>query len=275
MTHPKKSSDHIIDAWLHTLGDYFYFGYFDTPHLRLPEAIKNMYRQLMTLGRVTANTTVLNVGWGIGELEFYLYENYGCSIWRVYHDPARIAIAQQRCQEKGYSHRIHFHTADPLIGYFPAHHFDVVLAFESSVFFSDKSSFMADSWRMLRSGGRMVFADTMLLKELTLTDLFYRYQKEMLILERTWGKMKMETLDTYRKKMEESQFQEVEAHDVSAQVLPTLAKWKETATTNQQHLLEVLSREKLEDFLASCDIMQQFFDDSLYCYGILTGVKKG
>ncbi|NIP44263.1 MAG: hypothetical protein GWN61_16850, partial [candidate division Zixibacteria bacterium] len=52
-------------------------------------------------------------------------------------------------------------------------------------------------------------------------------QKEMLILERTWGRMKMESLDSYKSKMEESGFHEVAAHNVSHQVLPTLARWKE------------------------------------------------
>ena len=273
MSHHSKPYDNILDAWLYTLGDDFYFGYFDSEVLRLPAAVKNMYRHLMTMAGITSSTRVLTVGWGIGELELYLYENYGCNIWRVYHDPLRIETAQQRCLEKSYDQHIHFHIADSLIGHFPDSYFDVVLAFESSVFFNDKSSFMSDSWRILRNGGRMVFADTMLMKELTLADIFYTCQKEMLVLERTWGRMKMESLDSYRNKMKESRFREVVAHDISPQVLPTLAKWKETATANQQQLLEVLDREKLEDFLISCDIMQRFFNENFYCYGIITGVK--
>ncbi|NIP44264.1 MAG: methyltransferase domain-containing protein, partial [candidate division Zixibacteria bacterium] len=156
---------------------YFYFGHFDSDTLQLSTAVKNMYRHLMNMAGITADTRVLNVGWGIGELELYLHENYGCDIWRVYHDPLRIETAQRRCREKGYEQNIHFQTADSLIGHFPDNHFDVVLAFESSVFFNDKSSFMKDCWRILSNSGRMVFADTMLMKELSLADIFYSYQK--------------------------------------------------------------------------------------------------
>ena len=273
MSNHRKIYDNILDAWLYTLGDHFYFGYFEDDGLLLPEAVKKMYRHLATLAGITTATSVLNVGWGIGELEFFLHENYGCNIHRVYHDLARIARARQRCIEKGYNRTVHFDTAHSLIGHFPADHFDVILAFESSVFFSDKNSFLADCWRMLRGGGRMVFADTMLVRELTLADLFYDNQREMLTLERTWGRMKMEALDAYRKKMEENRFRDVVARDISPLVKPTLAKWKETASAHRQQLLEVLDGGKLDDFSASCDIMDSFFKDRVYCYGILTGVK--
>lgn len=273
MAQHKPIYTNIIDAWLHTLGDYFYFGYFDTGNLPLPDAVKNMYRHLMDNIGLTPETKVLNVGWGIGELEFYIYETHGCETWRVYHDVHRMEVARARCREKEYNDRIHFHTADSVIGFFPDNSFDVIVAFESSVFFNDKAEFMADCRRMLRNDGRMVFADTMLMKPLTLEDLFFRYQPEMLDLERTWGRMKMETIDAYRNKMEASGFSEVNAVNISTQTLPTLASWKETAMENRQQLLEVVPRENLDDFIASCDIMQNFFKDGLYCYGVLTGVN--
>ena len=272
-THEKKF-DNIIDAWLCALGDYFYFGRFASDATSLSDGIQDMYRELVSRAGINARSKVLAVGWGIGELEFSIHEMTGCDVRRVYHDEARIEIARERCKEKGYDRRVRFETATSIIGHFPDNHFDVVLAFESSVFFSDKAEFIADIWRILRKGGRLVFADTMLQRALTLADVFYDFREEMLALERTWGKMKMEPFDNYRKNMERSRFCNIVADNVSDQVFPTLAKWKQTAISNRNKLEEVLSNEKIDAFLRTCDIMQKFFKDDFYCYGILTGDKS-
>jgi hypothetical protein len=109
-------------------------------------------------------------------------------------------------------------------------------------------------------------------REFSVADI-YQLRSDLAVLERSFGKAKMETLDYYQATMSARGFEKIERRDISREVFPTLRKWKENLDGNRALLRERLSDDDVEDFARSCEILQDLFARELLGYGILSGRK--
>jgi len=175
--------------------------------------------------------------------------------------------------EKGYSDKIEFYEADALDNGFPSNRFDIAWVMESSHLMRDKRRLVEENFRVLKDGGSMLLCDLVLRRELTPRDLF-SYKKEFTILEKTFGKARMETLESYKNKMMERGFSDVEVYDISGQAQPTLREWKSNVLLHEDRIVEAGGREYADEFLLACDITESFFEQGLFGYGIAKGVKR-
>jgi hypothetical protein len=125
---------------------------------------------------------------------------------------------------------------------------------------------------VLRPGGAMVLCDLLLKRDLSIADV-YRFRQELSILDRSFGKAKMETLDFYEAVMRRQGFHSLHRIDISRQVFPTLDKWKENLERHRKFLAGLLPEEDLDNFARSCDVLKRFFAEDILGYGIVAGVK--
>jgi len=264
--------DHVTDAWIYILGDNLHYGYFDNNDRTLTDATEALIEKLASFATIDDHSSVLDVGCGIGAPAFYLYEKFGCTISGISTSIRGIEIAEKRCKEKAYSTKIRFHVRDALDNSFPDESFDLVWVMESSHLMKNKKKLFEESYRVLKNGGRMLLCDVILKKEFTILDV-YNYQKELNVLEKTFGKIMMETLDFYKREMGAQRFTDIEATDISKQAFPTLTKWKENILSNREAVLKLFTRDDFDNFLLSCTILMDFFRDELIGYGLITGVK--
>jgi 27-O-demethylrifamycin SV methyltransferase len=265
--------DSVTDVLVYVHGANLHYGYFEPEEIGLDDATEKLIDNLAALAEMDGNSSVLDVGCGVGQPAFHLHEKFGCTVTGITLSPRGVEIARKKSIEKGYSDSIEFYEADALDNGFPSNQFDIAWVMESSHLMRDKRRLCEENFRVLKNGGSMLLCDLVLHRELTLRDLFL-YRKEFTILEKTFGKAKLETLDFYKNKMIEQGFSEVEVYDISKQAQPTLGKWKSNALLHKDRMVEATGREYADGFVLACDITEDFFNQGLFGYGMIKGVKR-
>jgi 27-O-demethylrifamycin SV methyltransferase len=264
--------DRVTDAWTFILGDNLHYGLFARADESLAAATDALIDRMADLVSIGPNTSLLDVGCGIGGPAFRLAERTGCTISAISISSRGIALAEQTCRRLGWSDRIRFYHRDALANGFPDGSFDVVWVMESSHLMRDKVLLCAENYRVLRPGGAMLLCDLVLKRELSIAEV-YRLRQELSVLERAFGKAKMETLDFYEAVMRRQGFRALQRIDISREVYPTLDKWKENLERHRVSLAALLPAQDLDNFARSCDVLKKFFAGDILGYGIVTGVK--
>jgi 27-O-demethylrifamycin SV methyltransferase len=264
--------DNVTDAWTLILGDNLHYGYFARGDETLPEATDALIDAMAALAPIDSSTALLDVGCGIGGPAFRLTERTGCRISAISISGRGIEMAREAGRLKNPSGRVDFYQRDALDNRFPQDAFDVVWVMESSHLMRDKELLCAENHRVLRVGGTMLLCDLILKREFSVADI-YQLRGDLTVLERSFGKAKMETLDYYENAMRARGFESIERRDISRQVFPTLKKWRENLERNRVALSERLSGEDIENFARSCEILEDLFARELLGYGIISGMK--
>ncbi len=108
------------------------------------------------LGQLPPNTTVLDVGCGIGGSSRILAQDYGFAVTGVTISPQQVKRAQELTPE-GLSAK--FQVDDAMNLSFPDESFDVVWSIEAGPHMPDKAIFAKELLRVLKPGGVLVVAD--------------------------------------------------------------------------------------------------------------------
>jgi len=273
MRYNKTHYDTVSDAWTYVMGDNLHYGYFDPPELDLKGATDKLIDSLASLSSIDANTSILDVGCGIGNPAFHLHRRFGCRVTGITVSSRGVEIAQERSEQNGTSGSVQFLVADAMDNGLPDNTFDIAWVMESSHLMRDKERLFEECFRVLKNNGCLLLCDLTLIEEFGIAEVF-KYKEELAILERSFGKAKMETLSFYERKLAEQGFKDVEVVDISAKVTRTLTEWKENTTTNKDQILRFLDEEGIDGFLRSCDILSAFFADRVLGYGQAKGVKR-
>ena len=264
--------DHVTDAWTLILGDNLHYGFFETAEDSLDEATDALIDEMAGLAPINRDTHVLDVGCGIGNPAFHISSRTGCRISGISISARGIEIAQDKSRRNGLSGRVTFYQRDALNNGFPDGSFDVAWVMESSHLMRDKKQLIAENFRVLRPGGAMLLCDLILKQEFSVMDI-YRYRDQLNVLERCFGKAKMETLDFYEGTIRAQGFECIEIRDISNEAFPTLDKWRQNLERNQRELAGRFSAEEIDLFARACDILTELFTAELLGYGMLKAVK--
>ncbi len=100
-----------------------------------------------------------------------------------------------------------------------------------------------------------------------------RHREEFLLLHRVFGRAKMEPLETYRSLAEESGLRVDVLEDLSAQTLPTFDGWRLNAHAHRDRVIELVGETLWREFLSACDVLETFWKQGRFGYGMLAGVK--
>jgi cyclopropane fatty-acyl-phospholipid synthase-like methyltransferase len=266
--------DKVTDAWTFLLGNNLHYGYFSRADETLEQATDALVDTMADLASMNAQTSLLDVGCGIGAPAFRLSERSGCQISAITLSSRGVEMARDAAIRKGLSERVVFYQRDALDNGFPGESFDVVWVMESSHLMRDKRSLCAENYRVLKAGGTMLLCDLILRRELSVMDI-YRLRADLACLERSFGKAKMETFDVYETHMRAEGFEKITRRDISSEAFPTLGKWEENLQRNRAALAAHLSEQDIDDFARSCTILKTLFAEEVLGYGIVTGIKPG
>lgn len=136
-----------------------HYGVWNKQTKSLSEAILNTNAQLAQMGEVSANDLVLDAGCGVGGSAIFMAKNCGCTVTGITLSKRQVATATQFAQKNKVSHLATFEEMDYTKTRFPANHFDVVWAIESMQTATEKDLFFKEAARVLKPGGRLLFAD--------------------------------------------------------------------------------------------------------------------
>ena len=140
-------------------GFYLNYGYWEGAD-SFADASRALVELVSDTAEMGPGQQVLDLGFGHGQQDFH---------WLERHDPARIvglnitptqvAFARRRAEELGVTDRIDFRQGDAVDLPFEDESFDKVVAVESAFHFRTRDRFMAEAFRVLKPGGRLVAAD--------------------------------------------------------------------------------------------------------------------
>jgi ubiquinone/menaquinone biosynthesis C-methylase UbiE len=103
---------------------------------------------------------ILDIGCGVGGIDFLLVENYGAGfVIGIDVEDTVLTTACQRAEAKDLTDRTGFIKVCPGPLPFPASSFDVVFSKDAIVHIPGKETLMADVWRVLKPGGVFAASD--------------------------------------------------------------------------------------------------------------------
>jgi sarcosine/dimethylglycine N-methyltransferase len=114
------------------------------------------------LAGITADTSVLDVGSGVGGPARFLAATYGCQVTGVDLSEPFVDAARYLTERTGQSERVSFETASALELPFDDGHFDVVLLQHVAMNIFDRARLYREIRRVLKSSGRFAIYDVVL-----------------------------------------------------------------------------------------------------------------
>ena len=116
-------------------------------------------RLLAERAGIMGKDRVLDAGCGMGGSSLWLAETYGAHVAGITVSSEQVREAQQATKQRNLEHLVSFSVQDYTATNFKNDSFDVVWAFESVCHSLNKRNFLAEAFRVLRPGGRLVMGD--------------------------------------------------------------------------------------------------------------------
>jgi tocopherol O-methyltransferase len=137
-----------------------HYGIWENHTRNVSEAILNTNYSLMKLGEIQSSDHVLDCGCGIGGSAIYLAKKIGCKVTGITLSARQVATAQSLAGKEGVQENVDFYQKDYLNTGFPDATFNIVWAIESFGSAPDKGLFFKEMHRILKPGGKILYADT-------------------------------------------------------------------------------------------------------------------
>jgi tocopherol O-methyltransferase len=192
-----------------------HYGYFDAEHNDHAAALENMNRAMLRRTSITASDRVLDAGCGIGGSSFWVAAQTGANVTGINIQPLHLQVARAECTARGLEHLVHFEERNYCGTGLPAESFDVVWALESVCHSDDKTKFLAEAYRLLRPGGRLIVGDFVQFRQ----DLNAEHDRQMKIWLDGWAIPHLAGFDQFRDWITEAGFVQVSAENITSNVL--------------------------------------------------------
>ena len=142
-----------------------HYGYWDETTESVSEALIRENQILAQRAAITSEDRVLDAGCGVGGSSIWLANEVGCSVTGITLSEHQVEESSKNAKERDAAEKTEFQVADfTATGYDDAS-FDVVWAVESVCHAVDKQDFIAEAFRILKPGGRLILADFFATKE--------------------------------------------------------------------------------------------------------------
>lgn len=192
-----------------------HFGYFDDEHANHAEALPNMNRVLASRVGITSEDSVLDAGCGVGGSSIWLAENRGARVCGVNIQPLHLRLAREEAKTRGLEQLVRFEERNYCDTGFEPGSFDVVWALESVCHCDDKPAFIAEAFRVLRPGGRIMVADFFQFK----ADLDATERERMRLWLDGWALPGLAQVDEFRDGFRSAGFAQISCDDITANVM--------------------------------------------------------
>ena len=153
------SQTHYKRVWNLQKSRSLHYGYWDSSTKNFHEALLNINKVLAAKAAIKKENNVLDAGCGIGGSSLWLAKNIGCNVTGISLSAKQVATANKLSAEENLQTIAIFEQKDFTATNYPSESFDVVWAIESVCHAADKSKFIAEAYRLLKKGGRLIMAD--------------------------------------------------------------------------------------------------------------------
>lgn len=142
-----------------------HYGYWDETTTSVSEALIRENQVLAQRAAITPENRVLDAGCGVGGSAIWLANEVGCSVTGITLSEHQVAESRKNAEARGVTENTTFEVADYTATGYEDASFDVVWAIESVCHAENKQDFIAEAYRLLKPGGRLILADFFATKE--------------------------------------------------------------------------------------------------------------
>lgn len=252
-----------------------HFGYFDSQTKNHEESLLKLNEVLATLARIQPQDIVLDAGCGYGGSSIWLAENVGCEAVGITVVPYQVRKANLNASKSSASARLRFVEGDYAHTNMPDKSFSVVWGVESIVHCDDKRAFIEEAYRLLKPGGRLIISEYILRENPRLSKTEHEAIKLWL---RGWAMPELLTTSQYKRLMTRVGFRDIEVHDLSDNVEPSLRKCQRNAGLAMPFVGPLRKLRLIDQFRKDYTIanykLYDFFQDGLWRYKVIIGKKN-
>ncbi len=269
---PAAHYDRVTAAWQLLLGEELHYGVFYTGDESLEEATAELTDRMIAAEVLREGQSVLDVGCGTGTQACRLAERFGVRVLGITTSEVGVRSARERAAAVGVSDLVSFRIADGMDNGLPDESFDRVWVLESSHLMRDRSAVVAECARVLRPGGRFALCDLIRRREIPFLEVKER-RAEFETLRDAFGDARMDPLDGYRRLAERSGLLVDVCDDLTAETFPTFDRWRRNAADHALDVARELGEDGLSAFVRSTDLLDAFWRDGTFGYGLIAAAK--
>lgn len=276
---PAEHYDRVTEAWLLLMGAELHYGVFDRGDEELETATNALTERMIEaagLGQAADSDArprlrVLDVGCGSGAPACMLATRFGVEVVGITTSAVGVAEARARAAELGVD-AASFEQRDGTDNGFPDGDFDLVWVLESSHLMRDRPALIAECARVLRPGGRVVLCDLVRHREIPFSEVRER-RDDFATLRTAFGDAHMESLEFYATAAEANGLTVDRVDDLTSATLGTFDRWRANAEKHRDAVTDLIGANGLDAFVRSCDILEDFWRDGTFGYGLISATK--
>lgn len=271
-TDPAAHYDRVTAAWRLLLGEELHYGVFRTGEESLADATAELTERMIAAADLHDGQSVLDVGCGTGTQACRLAERFGVRVLGISTSEVGVETARKRAADAGLADLVTFRVADGMDNGLPDDSFDRVWVLESSHLMRDRDRVVAECARVLRPGGRFALCDIIRRREIPFLEV-RRRRDEFATLRAAFGDARMDPLEGYRALAEGSGLTVDRCEDLTAATLPTFDRWRRNAGEYAAEVRSALGDDGLDAFVRSTDLLDAFWRDGTFGYGLVSAAK--
>jgi 27-O-demethylrifamycin SV methyltransferase len=264
--------DRITPAWRFLLGEDLHYGLFQSGSEALPEATSELTNRMAQAARLSEGLTVLDVGCGTGAPACAIAREHNVHVVGVTTSQVGVDAATDRARREDLGDRVRFAIADGMANGFPDASFDRVWVLESSHLMPERDRLIDECARVLRPGGRVALCDIIRRREISILEIRAQL-RDFHLLRQVFGEARMESLDVYRELMTKAGLVVDDEEDLTAATLPTFDRWRANAEANREAAADLLGPDDHAAFVDSTHVLESFWNDGTFGYGIIGAAK--
>ena len=268
---PASHYDRVMAAWQLLLGDELHYGVFDAGDEPLSVATGALTERMVAAADLSADLRVLDVGCGSGAPARSIAGRFGAEVVGITTSAVGVATARERTAEADVV-GVTFEQRDGTDNGFDDASFDRTWVMESSHLMRDKDALVAECARVLRPGGRLVLCDLIRWREIPFREVRDR-RVDFATLREAFGDAHFQSLDDYAALAEAHGLVVDRRDDLTAVTLPTFDRWRANAETHHDEVVELIGTQGRDAFVRSCDILEAFWRDGTFGYGLISATK--
>lgn len=136
-----------------------HFGFADRETKSHTEALINQYKYVIKKGQIGNGMRVLDAGCGVGGASLYIAKVTGARCVGVSLVESQVKEAGENALRQNIQNKVEFLVGDYAHTNLKPESFDVVIGIESICYAAPKRAFLAEAYRLLKPGGRLVITD--------------------------------------------------------------------------------------------------------------------
>lgn len=204
------------DIWDLDRSMALHYGYWDDSIKTFPQSLLKTNQVLATWLTPKSGDHILDAGCGVGGSSIFLAQTFDCIVTGISLSEKQVASAQKNAIRFGIDKQCRFSIADYTKTGFPDASFDAVWALESVCHALSKKDFLAEAFRVLKPGGKLIMADGFKKKDLQENE--HQFLQQWL---QGWSIHDLESIENMEVFASAIGYKQIQKRDLSIHIRPT------------------------------------------------------